>query len=134
MNKETAHQYILSNMEPDDNLVGFFIAQGSFPLLWCFIIGPLAILMLKQYYVAFSEKGVYFIRLNLLGKPSNTDLMLFSEIENVKIGKGMLQRPMLFRFTNGKKLKIKAQIKGVKKVATLKDDVQQHLERNVQTV
>lgn len=134
MNKEKANEYILSTMEPDDKLIGFFIAQGPFPILWFFIIGPLALLMLRQYYVAISEKGVYFIKLNLLGKPSNTDLMSFAEIENVKIGKGMMQRPMLFRFTNGKRLKVKAQLKGVKRVAVLTPEVQTHLERNVQTI
>lgn len=134
MNKSKANEYILNTMESDDKLVGFFMAQGSFPTLWFFIIGPLAALMLRQYYVAISEKGVYFIKLNPLGKPSNTDLMSFAEIEYVKIGKGMLQRPILFRFANGKKLKVKAQIKGTKSVAVLTPEVQTYLENNVQTI
>lgn len=131
MNKNKAHEYILSVKEADDRLIGFFLAQGPFPILWYFIIGPLAFLMVRRYYVAVSEKGVYFTKLNLLGKPANTDRMLFSEIERAEIGNGILQRPILFRFTNGKKLKVKAQLKGVKSVAVLTPDVQTYLERNV---
>lgn len=134
MNKAKANEFILSNLEADDKLVGFFFAQGRFPILWFFLIGPFAMLMLRQYYVAISEKGVYFIKLNPLGKPSNLDMMSFPDIESVKIGNGALQRPMLFHFNNGKKLKIKAQLKGVKSVATLTPEVQAHLESNVQTV
>ncbi len=134
MNKDQAYEYIKNTIEIDDNLIGFFIAQKPFSLLWFFIIGPLAVLTMKTYYVAVSKQGAYFYRLNLMGKPANVDFMSFDEIESIKIGKGMLQRPMLYRFKNGKKLKLKAQLKGAKNVAVLTPHAQAHLERNIQVI
>ncbi len=131
MNKEQAQEQIEKCLVPNDSLVGFFIAQQSFKIWLVFLIGPLAMLSMKSYFVAVTEKGICFHRLSLFGKFANSDFFEFSEIENVKIGKGLIQRPMSFEFRNGRKMKIKAQLKGVEKVAKLTETVQQHIEKNI---
>jgi len=52
----------------------------------------------------------------------------------VKIGKGMLQRPMKFTFKNGRNIYIKAQLKGLEKVAKLDEATQKHIERNIAAI
>ncbi|MBF4437304.1 hypothetical protein ERJ77_23040, partial [Vibrio anguillarum] len=66
--------------------------------------------------------------LSLLGKFKEHDFFEFSEIESVKIGKGLLQRPMKFTFQNNRKITVRAQLKGVGKVAKLLPEVQQYIE------
>ena len=61
--------------------------------------------------IAASEKGMYFHRLNLFGKFTGFDFFTYQEINQVKFGKGWLQRPTMFLFFNGRKLKVKAQLK-----------------------
>jgi len=134
MNKQDAREYIEKNLNVDDTLVGFFQAIRP-PKIWLFfLIGPLFILSMRSYFVAVTEKGISFYRLSLLGKFKEHDFFEFSEIENVKIGKGLLQRPMIFTFTNNRKIKVKAQLKGVEKVAKLLPDVQDYIEKNISLI
>ncbi|MEJ2610707.1 MAG: hypothetical protein P8179_11630 [Candidatus Thiodiazotropha sp.] len=131
MKKEKAKEYIEANLSDEGSLIGFFQAVSP-PNYWLLIlIGPLFILSMKQYFVAVTEKGIYFYRLSLLGKFKEHDFFEFNEIESVKIGKGLLQRPMEFVFGNNRKIKIRAQLKGLESVAKLSPDVQQHIENNI---
>lgn len=133
MKKEDARQHIEQHLESGDSLVGFFQAIQPFKL-WLFLfIGPLAVLSMKYYFVAVTRKGITFHRLNLLGKFAGQDAFPFSDIESVKIGKGMLQRPMTFRFSNGRKLYLKGQLKGVERVAKIDAETQRFIEDNVRT-
>ncbi|MCQ8119260.1 hypothetical protein [Methylomonas rosea] len=134
MTKEAAKEHILKNLTPGDSLVGFFIAQQPFKLWLFFIIGPLAVLSMKQYFIAVTQKGIHFHRLNLWGKFASDDFFAFNEIATVKIGKGMLQRPMKFTFKNGRNIYIKAQLKGVEKVAKLDEATQKHIEQHIAVV
>lgn len=133
MNKEQAQQHIEKNLAAGNSLVGFFMAMQPFKIWLFFLIGPLAVLSMKYYFVAVTKKGLTFYRLNMLGNFSNSDSFDFNEIESVKIGKGMLQRPMKFKFNNGRSLYIKAQLKGVEKVAKITDEVQRYIENNIKT-
>ena len=131
MNKEQAKEYIEENLNEGDSLIGFFQAISP-PKIWLFLlIGPLFFLSMRTYFLAVTEKGISFHKLSLLGKFKEHDFFEFGDIESVKIGKGLLQRPMKFVFKNNRKLKLKAQLKGVEKVAKLLPDVQQHIERNI---
>lgn len=134
MHKEAAQNHIEENLVPGDSLVGFFYALQPFKIWLFFLIGPLAVFSMKYHFVAVTQKGITFHRLNMLGKFSDSDSFEFNEIESVKIGKGLLQRPMQFKFANGRKLALKAQLKGVEKVAKLTDAVQKHIEHNIKTV
>lgn len=86
---------------------------------------------MRTYFLAVTEKGISFHKLSLLGKFKEHDFFEFGDIENVKIGKGLLQRPMKFTFGNNRKIKVKAQLKGVESVAKLLPEVQEHIESNI---
>ena len=131
MNKEQAKKHIEENLNKGDSLVGFFQAVSP-PNIWLFLlIGPLFILSMRMYFLAVTDKGISFHKLSLLGKFKEHDFFEFSEIESVKIGKGILQRPMKFVFINKRKIKVKAQLKGVEKIAKLLPNVQQYIESNI---
>ncbi|MDO6765197.1 PH domain-containing protein [Agarivorans sp. 1_MG-2023] len=134
MNKEQAQEYIKDNLNEGDALIGFFQAISP-PNIWLFfLIGPLFVLSMKSYFLAVTEKGISFHKLSMLGKFKEHDFFEFDEIESVKIGKGLLQRPMKFTFKNNRKVTVKAQLKGVEKIAKLLPDVQQHIEKNIPLV
>jgi hypothetical protein len=134
MNKEQARKHIESHLRESDTLVGFFQAMSPPKTMLFVLIGPLAAFSMKTYFLAVTQKGLYFHRLSMLGKFDNYYFFEYGEIENVKIGKGILQRPMTFKFRNGRKLFVKAQLKGVEKVAKLTQGVQQFIESNILTV
>ncbi|ASW82110.1 hypothetical protein EAY24_23920 [Vibrio anguillarum] len=128
MIKEQAKEYIEEKMNKDDQLIGFFQAVSP-PQFWLFLlVGPLFVLSMRTYFLAVTEKGISFHKLSLLGKFKEHDFFEFSEIESVKIGKGLLQRPMKFTFQNNRKITVRAQLKGVGKVAKLLPEVQQYIE------
>lgn len=131
MNKYQAKEYIDTHLEGDDVLIGFFQAVRP-PYLWlALLVGPLFVLSMRIYFLAVTERGIAFHRLSMFGKFKDYDFFEYSEIESVKIGKGMLQRPMEFKFKNDRKLMVKAQLKGVAKVAKLSPEVQRHIEQNI---
>lgn len=131
MNKDQAKDYIEANLNAGDSLIGFFQAVRP-PNLWLiFLIGPLYVLSMKMYFIAVSKKGIFFHQLNMFGKFKEQDFFNFNEIETVDIGKGIMQRPMKFIFKNKRKLKIKAQLKGVQKIAKLTPDVQEYIETQI---
>lgn len=131
MKKEQAKEYIEEKLNQGDHLIGFFQAISP-PKIWLFLlIGPLCVLSMRTYFLAVTERGISFHKLSLLGKFKEHDFFEFSDIESVKIGKGLLQRPMQFTFKNNRKIKVKAQLKGVERVAKLLPEVQQHIESNI---
>ena len=131
MDKQTAEEQIKRDLKEGDSLIGFFQAM-EFPKIWLyFLVGPFASFGLKQYYVAVSTLGIYFYKLSLSGKFDTHDFFEYKEIESLQFGKGMVQRPLKLYFKNGRKVNMKAQLKGVEKVAKLTEDVQRHMERNI---
>jgi len=131
MNNEQAQEHIKQKLKEGDTLIGFFQAVSP-PKLWMFfIIGPLATLSTRMYFLAVTEKGLYFHKWSLIGNFKSYDFFEFDEIENVKIGKGILQRPMRFHFKNDRKIKVKAPLKGHKKLAKMTLDVQNYIENRI---
>ena len=131
MNKDKASNHIKQNLPSNEDLIGFFQAQSP-PKFWLyFIMGPLATLAIKFYFIAVTNKGVYFFKLNLLGKFTQQDFFSYDEIEKTEIGKGTLTVPMMFFFTNGTKLKIKAQKKGLERVAKLEEKTLDYMKKNI---
>ena len=131
MDKAKAQQHIQQNLASGDSLVGFFYTIQPYKS-WLFLfLGPLAALSMKYYFVAVTQAGITFHRMNMLGKFAEADRFAYADISSIKIGKGLLQRPMLLAFKNGRKLKIKAQLRGVDKVAKLTDDVQRYIESHI---
>lgn len=131
MKKEKAKEYIMGKLDEGDSLIGFFQAMKP-PNYWLvFLLGPIFFLSMRVYFVAVTEKGIFFHQLGMLGNFKTHDFFEFAEIESVKIGEGVLQRPMKFVFKNSRKLKLKAQLKGVESVAKLVPDVQKHIIRHI---
>ncbi|WP_432455725.1 MULTISPECIES: PH domain-containing protein [unclassified Agarivorans] len=134
MNKEQAQQHIESCLQESDSFIGFFQAIEP-PKIWLFfLIGPLAVFSMKSYFLAVTEAGIYFHKLSLLGKFNGYDFFTYDDIENVKIGKGLLQRPIKFKFKNNRKITVKAQLKGVEKIAKITPEVQQYIEGNIPVI
>lgn len=127
MRKKEAEIHIRENLKDGENLIGFFAAMVQFKFWLFFFIGPLAVLSMKHYFIGVTDQGIYFHRLSLLGKFTEVDFFPFEEIKSLSSGKGMLQRPLNFTFENGRKIKLKAQLKGVEKIATLTEDMQNYL-------
>lgn len=131
MNKNQVLEHINEPVQQGDVLVGFFQATQSFKIWLFFLIGPLAVLSMKFYFVAVTQQGIYFHRLNLWGKFSDYDFFTFDEIQNVEMGDGYLQKPMRYYFKNGRKLKLKAQLKGSQKVAKLDDETLEYIKKRL---
>jgi hypothetical protein len=55
MNKEEAKRYIEERLSNSDKLVGYFIAQGPFPIWWFLLLGPFGALFLKTYYYSSNQ-------------------------------------------------------------------------------
>lgn len=124
---EAVNKYI----SPDESVIGSFSGIVPYKLWLFFLIGPLAVLSMKSYYAAVTDKGVHFIKLNMMGKPGNHDFFSYSEIADVKVGKGFLRTPLKFRFTNGRKFYIQAMRKGVEKIAKLEPEALSYLQQHV---
>ncbi|MCR9143870.1 MAG: hypothetical protein NXI24_16610 [bacterium] len=131
MHKDAARKIIEEQLQSDDTLIGFFMAQQSPPIWLFFLIGPFAALSLKTYFVGVSERGVYFHRLSMTGKFAHLDFFEYGEIAGLTVGKGMLQRPMKFFFSSDRTLLLKAQLKGVERVAKLDEATQRQLESRI---
>ena len=132
MKKEQAQEYIEQKLEENDTLIGFFQATKLPSMWWFLLIGVLLFLGLRVYFIGITERGLYFHKLSLFGKFESYDFFNFEEIESVKIGKGLIQRPMKFHFKNERKMKVKAQLKGVERLAKLTPDLQSYIEDKIQ--
>lgn len=112
MKKQQAELLFKQNLVAGDKIEAFFVAQS--PIYWPYFLvaGPLAFLAMRMYYIVLSNKGLYFYRPNMLGAYHDFDFFLYKEIESIKYGKGVLTKPLLLLFSNGRKLKIKAPTKG----------------------
>jgi len=133
LRKEIVEKHILENLAEGDKLVGFFSGISSPKFWWYLLIGPLAHLRTKTYFVAVSNRGVYFNPLILFNKFGAIDFFEFEDIKNVKIAKGFIQRSFLFQFKNGRKLKIQAPLFG-KKGLKIEEDVQKYIENNISVI
>ena len=131
MDKSKALVHVKENLTEADSLLGLFQATKPFKIWLFLILGPLAVLSVRTYIIAVSEQGIYFHRLNLMGKFTDFDFFTYNEINQVKFGKGWLQCPAAFLFFNDRRLYVKAQLKGVKKVAKLSGDLQRIIEQKI---
>lgn len=134
MKKEIAQNHVENHLQPDEKLVGFFIAQKRASLLLYLLIGPLAAFTMKFYYVAVTSTGVHFHRLNMWDSFVEHDFFTYEEISSLQMGSGILQKPLKFEFNNKRTLKIRAQLKGLKSVATIDDATIQHLSEKVKSL
>jgi hypothetical protein len=88
----------------EKHIYAFFATCPPNLLLALLTIGALYGFFMKYYWVGVSNKSVYFLRLNLLGKVAQTDIFKFGEIKAVTLRKSILENVAKFEFTNGRKL------------------------------
>jgi len=128
MDKEKIkNDFILPRLKQGEELVGFFQATYTPSMGWFFLIGSLMSFGTRTYYVAVTNQGIHLHKLNFFGKPETYNFFSYAEISKIKLGKGFLQVPIQMFFTNGRKLTIKAQLKGVEKIAKLDDKTREFL-------
>lgn len=133
MHKEEAQKHIEQHLAEGDELIGFFQAT-YFPRFWWLLVvlvTPIAFLTIRYYFVAVSKHGLCFYKLTFMGKFRDADFFTYDEIESATVGGGFLTRPMMFRFINGRKLKLKGQLKGVDKIAKLTPEVSDYIRNNI---
>lgn len=131
MHKDEVQKHIEKHLAEGDELIGFFQATYTPSFWWFPLVGPLIFLGAKIYFVGVSKHGLYFHRLTFMRKFRDADFFKYDEIESAKVGGGILARPFVFRFTNGKKLKVKGQLKGLEKIAKLTPEVSDHIRSNI---
>ena len=130
MHKDEAQKHIEKHLAEGDELIGFFQATYM-PSFWWFFFGPLVAAGMRIYFIGVSKQGLYFHKLTLTSKFRDADFFRYDEIESAKVGGGFTQRPMVFRFTNGKKLKVKGQLKGFDRIAKLTPEVSDYIRTNI---
>jgi len=128
MNKEQIkNDLILPRLKQDEELIGFFQATYTPSLVLLLLSGLLWGMGMRTYLVAVTNQGIHLHRLSLFGKPETYNFFSYAEISEIKLGKGFLQAPLQIVFSNGRKLTLKAQLKGIGKVAELDDKTREFL-------
>lgn len=132
MRKDEAQKHIEKHLAEGDELIGFFKATYV-PSFWRFFLsGPrMAASSIRFGFIGVSKQGLYFHKLTFMSKFEDADFFRYDEIESAKVGGGFTQRPMVFQFTNGKKLKVKGQLKGLDGTAKLTPGVSDYIRSNI---
>ena len=131
MHKDEVQKHIEKHLAEGDELIGFFQATYTPSLWWFLLVGPLMFVGVRSYFICVSKQGIYFYKLTFVGKFQNADFFKYDEIKSVKLGKGFMARPMVFRFANGKKLKVAGQLKGLERIAKLTPEVSDYIRNNI---
>jgi hypothetical protein len=128
MDKEKIkNELVLPNLKQGEKLVGYFQAQYLPSHWWLLLIGPLWGLCIRFYVIAVTNQGLHLHKFNLLGKPDIYNFFPSAEITSLYLGGGVMQAPLQLSFANGRKLRLKAQLKGVDKIAKLDDTTREFL-------
>jgi hypothetical protein len=128
MDKEQfKNDFILPNLKQGEELIGFFQATYTPSLWWVILIGPLIYMGMRNYYVAVTNLGIHLYKLNFFGKLDTYNFFYYTEISEIKISKGFLQATLKLVFSNGRKLALKAQLKGPESAAKLDDQTVEFL-------
>ncbi len=128
MNKEQVkNEQVLPNLKPGENLVGFFLAVMTPSFTQYFFLGPLAAFSIRNYIVVVTDQGMHLHKLNMMNKPDGIDYFTYEEITKLKLKDGLLQAPLELEFSNGRKIKLKAQLKAVTSVPVLDEITKNYL-------
>jgi hypothetical protein len=121
------NELILPHLKSEEELIGFFQATYTPSMWWYFLIGPLSLFAMRTYLIAVTNKGLQFHKFTMWGKPDTYDFFSYPEMNTLKLGSGFLQAPLKVTFVNGRALKLKAQLKGARRVATLDEKTKEYL-------
>lgn len=123
MDKEQIkNDFILPHLKQGEELVGFFQASYTPSFIW-----SLFIFFNRMCYVAVTNQGLHLHKLSVFGKPENYNFFSYAEISKMNLVKGFMQAPLQLVFSNGSKLALNAQLKGVEKVPKLDDRTREFL-------
>jgi len=125
--EQIKNEFIVPKLHPGEELIGFFQAQ-SYSLGWFILLGPLAALFtFRNYYVAVTNQGIHLHRLTLFGKLDTHNYFSWNEVESINLGKGIVTAPLKLKFSNGRKLKLRAIIRGAQQVPKLDERTKEFL-------
>lgn len=132
MHKDIAKEFIVEKLAEGEELQDFFAAETPMNIWLFLLIGPLVIFFMRFYYIGVTDRGIHFHRLNLLGKFVRSHFRAYDDIEEVHIGTGFIQLPIKLHLKSGQILKLKAQKKGMDRVAKIQMETVEFLQTNIQ--
>jgi len=133
MKIEDLRQKIINDIGEDEEFIGVFQGMRAMKIWLFFIIGPLAALSTKQFYVVITNKTLHFHSPVMFTSKFDHCIVRYDDIEHITYGKGWLSRPITFVLENGRKLTINAQVKGVEKVMKISEEMIAFLQQKVDT-
>jgi hypothetical protein len=102
-----------TSLDPGEKYIGAFLARTPVKLLWFFVMGPLAVFTMRQYQIVVTDRRIFFLRLSMLGKPAGVDAFSFGEVRDVSFKKGVMTYKMVFRFHNGRTVRLDSNYKAL---------------------
>jgi len=134
MHKDTVKSdLIVPHLKAGEELIGFFMAGYQPKLRWYFLAGPFAALKMRMYFAAVTPLGIHLHKMNFWGKPESHEFVPYSNMSKLKIGKGLLQARFEIS-TAAKTISLKAQLKGVEKVAKLDHQTREFLRKKASLI
>lgn len=120
-------------LAPGEEYVGAFFGRTQVGLIWFFVMGPLALLTMRQYQVVMTDRRIFFLRISILGKSTGVDAFTFDEIEEASFIKGVLTYKIFFRFNHGRTLWLDSNFKALVDVEgfLFNDTLKARLERAI---
>lgn len=119
-------EIIQPKLTQGEELVGFFYAIYFPNLSFTLITGMFG--GMNSYYVAVTSLGIQIHELDFLNnKPQSYKFFTYSEISKLNIGKGFARIPLNFEFTDGTKLMMKAQLRGLASIPKLDEKTKEFL-------
>jgi hypothetical protein len=130
-NRYLEHFRAMAILEPGEKYVGAFLGRTQVRLIWFFVMGPLALLTMRQYQIIVSDRRIFFLRLSKSGRSAGVDAFTFDEIGEASFKKGVMTYKIFFRFRNGRALNLESNHKALVRVEGLlfDDNLRTHLER-----
>lgn len=129
--KEKIATLVQTKLSENEEVQGFFIAQYKPSIAWFLVVGPLYAAGMRQYYIAATDKGMHFHKLNVWGRPDTWDFLAYDEIERLSVGKGLMTCKLTFKFKNGRKLAVNALVKGHKNIPKFEDNLLSHIQGRI---
>jgi len=124
-------EIVIPQLSDSEELIGYFRAIYTPSLWWVFFIGPLIMFGSKAYIIVVTDEGLHFNKFNLMNKPICHDFFKYEEISELLIQDRLLSALFKVSFTNGRKIKLAASIKGVEKIPKLNEEMKNYISKRV---
>ena len=132
LENDDIQKYIEKQISEGDELVGFFSGNSTMDLQVLVIAPAFAGFTIKVIVVAVTKRCLMIHLLNKFGtKFLDYSSIEYSDIDSIKFGMGLIQRPVKIKLKSGDKLKIKAQVRALVNCPKLTDDLQDYITKQV---